>query len=77
MNPSDVAVTLVAVSLAVVIAATIWLFRQRAAAREAAREAEKINVLSNDTRRSFWYSGSDVSGQSGGPSDGGSDGGSD
>ncbi len=63
-----------------IIAATVLMMRYREQIRSAAREAESLNVLSNDTRRAIWISDvdhsdtSDSSSSGGGDSGGGSDG---
>lgn len=44
-----------------IIAATVLTIRHREQMRAIAREAEKINVLSNDTRHAYWYSAADRS----------------
>ncbi len=47
--------------VALMITATVLMMRHRERTRAAAREAESLNVLSNDTRRAFWYSAADRS----------------
>ncbi len=61
--------------VSVVIFATLMVIRHREQTRAAAREAEKLNVISNDTRGGFWNSAADTSdsGYSGGGDDGGDD----
>lgn len=62
--------------VALIITATVLMMRHRAQARAAAREAESLNVLSNDTRRAFWISAADHSDTSdSSSSSGGGDGG--
>lgn len=79
--------------VALIITATVLMMRHREQARKAACEAESLNVLSDDTRRAFWYSAadhsstsdssshgdgwSDSAGDSGGGSGGGDGGGGD
>lgn len=46
---------------ALIVTATGLLMRHRDQARRAGREAESLNVLSNLTRRAFWYSAADHS----------------
>jgi hypothetical protein len=46
---------------ALIIAATVLMMRRREQMRAAAREAESLNVLSNDTRRAIWLSAADHS----------------
>ncbi len=50
--------------VALIITATVLMMRHREQTRTAAREAEPLNVLSNDTRRGFWISRADRSGTS-------------
>ncbi len=50
--------------VAIVITAIVLMMRHRERMRKAAREAESLNVLSDDTRRAFWYSSADHSGTS-------------
>lgn len=63
--------------VALIIVATVKMMRHRGQARAAAREAGALNVLSDDTRRAFWYSSahrydaSDDSSSDGGGGDGG------
>ena len=65
--------------VALIITATVLVMRYREQARKAAREAESLIVISDDTRRAFWYSGvdhsshSDSSSHGGGWSDSGGD----
>lgn len=47
--------------LCMVIFAIVKMMRHRGHMRAAGREAEKQNVISNDTRRSFWSSTADTS----------------
>ena len=57
--------------------AIVKMMRHREQTRAAGREAEKLNVISNDTRRAFWSSAADTSDSSdagGGGGDGGGDG---
>lgn len=65
--------------VAVIIAATVLVLRHREQGRAAGREAEALNVMSNDTRRAFWSSSADHSGgsDSSSSSDGGGGGGGD
>lgn len=44
---------------AAIIMATVLMMRHREQARAASREAESLNVISNDTRRAFWFSSAD------------------
>ncbi|SKB00303.1 hypothetical protein SAMN02745166_03116 [Prosthecobacter debontii] len=54
--------TLIGLSLlAVIVSATVLMMRHREQTRLAAREAEALNITSNDTRRSFWYASVDAS----------------
>jgi hypothetical protein len=57
------------------ITATVLLMRHRKQMRAAAREAESLNVLSNDKRRAFWSSAANHSDTSDSSSGGGGDGG--
>ena len=41
---------------ALIITATVLMMRRREQMRAAAREAESLNVLSNDTRDAIWFS---------------------
>ena len=66
--------------LCMVVFAIVKMMRHRGQMRAAGREAEKLNVISNDKRRSFWSSAADTSdssdaggGDSGGDGGGGSD----
>ena len=59
------------VLVAVIITATVLTIRHRKQMRAAAREAESLNVLSNDTRHAFWYSSADHSDTSDSSSSGG------
>jgi high-affinity Fe2+/Pb2+ permease len=62
--------------VALIIIATVLMMRHRERARIAAREAESLNVLSNDTRRASWCSAADHSDTSdSSSSSGGGDGG--
>ncbi len=77
----DFAVAIGVGFVVLIFAFTIWMARNRertrAAARESVREAEQLNVMSNDTRRASWYSGADHSDHGSESSGGGGDGGSD
>ena len=57
--------------VALIITATVLMMRRREQMRAAAREAESLNVLSNDTRRAFWISAADYSDTSDSSSSGG------
>jgi hypothetical protein len=45
--------------VALIITATVLMMRHREKTRIAAREAESLNVISDDTRRAFWMSSAD------------------
>ena len=60
---------------ALIITVTVLMMRHREKMRAVAREAESLNVLSNDTRRAFWYSAADRSDPSDSSSSDGGDGG--
>lgn len=77
----DSSVAIGAGFVVLIVGVTIWMAqnrkRTRDAARESVREAEQLNVMSNDTRRASWYSGADHSDHGSESSGGGGDGGSD
>jgi hypothetical protein len=67
---------------ALIITATVLMMRRREKMRAAGREAESLNVLSDDTRRAIWIAAADHfdasdSAASGAGDSGGGDGGGD